>query len=321
MSEISFRALFLFLFAVVIPISCGKVMEYLDKNKQFQFEEVILYGFLSQLVIALLLGVICVTFKLQFIVFEILYLIMMLLIILCAGIIIFKKNLCVKYHRLDWSCLKLIVVLIIIGQILLIITHTAEIISDGTIEQLVTIKENGTIHQINPYTGDLVKTLTWKDFTGFYPELLAVWVQLMNISPSVFCHMVLPIILIPYGYMVYTLWARKFFPQDKKLQDVFMLFCCLLNLYGCYSVYTNSSFLLLYPWSTNHLLTNMILPLLLYNLYDEEISVKKKILYSVLGLLTAACLGSLKMGVIILLVGVWGGIEVCRRYVRIERNI
>jgi hypothetical protein len=74
MKELAVRCFILLIFAIIVPVSVGIVAEKLDKTEKYLPAEKIVYGFLFQLAIAEIIGVICVLFHLKFRIFAILYL-------------------------------------------------------------------------------------------------------------------------------------------------------------------------------------------------------------------------------------------------------
>lgn len=121
-----------------------------------------------------------------------------------------------------------------------------------------------TMFQVNSDTGQM----------GIYPQLrymfssysifCAAISKMVDIHPAILMHTVFPLFLITLAYIVYYLTAKKLFKEDMRKIGVFMVLVCLINIFGNYSIYTASSFLLFRIWQGKAIMAAILLPFILY---------------------------------------------------------
>lgn len=90
--------------------------------------------------------------------------------------------------------------------------------------------------------------------------LYAFFSKLFFIHPAVFVHMVMPVVLIPLAYGAYYCIAKSM--QNTTMRLFFLGAICLMNIFGYFSVFSPSSFLLLRIWQGKAILVNIILPVM-----------------------------------------------------------
>ena len=124
-----------------------------------------------------------------------------------------------------------------------------------------TTLETDTVFQYNAYTGDE------------YESLPSRYV----LSSTVLGHTGMFLIFLPVAYFVYDLLGSFFWKNKRKERGLFLLFLAWMNIFGYYSVYTMSTFLLIRIWQGKAVLAAVILPLLFYYLlcaYKNEYQIQ-----------------------------------------------
>ena len=122
----------------------------------------------------------------------------------------------------------------------------------------VTDLETNTLYRYASTTGQI--TIPHKKYIfSYFMSLYSVVSVLLNTHPAVAAHLVLPIVFIPLVYLAYFQVGKELF--DRKKAWLFLLFMCILNIFGNVSVRTNFTFLLFRIWQGKALMANLILPL------------------------------------------------------------
>ena len=151
--------------------------------------------------------------------------------------------------------------------------------------------QTDSVFQFNPYSGVEYKILPKRYVLSPFPILLAVLSRLCGgLHPAVMAHTVYPVAFFTAAYLVYHQFGKMWFPEKKREQGIFLLFCAVLIWFSGFSVYTAGNFQLVRIWQGKAILASLILPFLMY--LGFEIMLEKKPGYSrVLVFLTsmAAC--------------------------------
>lgn len=161
----------------------------------------------------------------------------------------------------------------------------------------------GGMYQIDPYTG---KTITLDARHGLAP--FPIWVSFIaakcGVNAAVAAHSLMPLVLIPLTYVIYLEIGRFLCQENKTLLPVFMIFVSLLQIFGNYSIYPASTFLLTRSRQGKAALGNVVFPflILLFFRIAEEIKERGKagwqnIVYLALSM-TAGCLCSTMSGLL-----------------------
>lgn len=110
---------------------------------------------------------------------------------------------------------------------------------------------------------------------GPFPMYYAIMSKALNIHPAIVAHFIIPIIFIPIVYMVYWLFAKYLFKDNKKSALMFMLFIVVLHIFSYYSGKNNFIVAMLRIWQGKCMLASIILPfLLVLYVYMENSSSK-----------------------------------------------
>ena len=118
----------------------------------------------------------------------------------------------------------------------------------------------GSMYQLDPYTG-APTTLDIRHGLAPFP----IWVSFIalkaGVNAAVAAHSFIPLVLIPLTYVIYLEIGKCL--VDKKYLPVFMVFISLLQIFGNYSIYPASTFLLTRTRQGKAALGNVILPFLI----------------------------------------------------------
>ena len=171
----------------------------------------------------------------------------------------------------------------------------------------------GSMYAIDPYTG-MPTLMDMRHGLAPFPLWISFIASKCGINAAVAAHSLIPLVLLPVTYVLY-LEIGKLLCRDvlsgkesreradrRVLLPVFMIFVALLQIFGNYSIYPASTFLLTRTRQGKAALGNVILPfflLLLYKIAEEVKAQGRAGIRNVLWLMaamTAGCLCSTMAG-------------------------
>lgn len=169
---------------------------------------------------------------------------------------------------------------------------------------------NDNLYVRSPYSGATYTKLPARYILSPFSIYYAVMAKLILVHAAVYAHLMLPIVLLLFVYLVYYLWGKEWFQNSKSL-GVFLILISLLNIFGNYSDFTTQTFLLFRLWQGKAFLSAGILPFILYICYKIRREQNDWILMLVLFLSTAAASHVSSMGIFLapVSVGCWGLVE------------
>ena len=165
-------------------------------------------------------------------------------------------------------------VLILIGfQMFMAFTTTSFDGDDAYyVVQSVLTDETNTLYRIRPYTG-LSTGMDLRHSLAVFPIWIAYIARMSGIHATIIAHSVLPLVLIPVTYWIYLQIGKKLLRRDKHKLPVFMIFICLMQIFGNVSIYTGATFFLTRTWQGKSLLANIVLPSIVWLvlwIFDSE---------------------------------------------------
>lgn len=173
----------------------------------------------------------------------------------------------------------------------------------------VAASQGGDMYTGSPYTGDSTD-LNLRYGLAPFPMWVAFIAVKCRVNAAVAAHSLMPPILIPLSYLVYLEIGKRLCAKEKSDGEragkeqlpLFLIFVTLLQIFGNYSIYPASTFLLTRTRQGKAALGNVILPffiLLLYRIAEDIKKQGKTEKGSVLWLMaamTAGCLCSTMAG-------------------------
>jgi len=174
-----------------------------------------------------------------------------------------------RLERAQW-----ILVFALIGlQLFMAVTHA---FFDGDdayyVVQSVITDETNTLYRILPYTG-MSTSLDMRHSMAVFPLWIAYIARMTGIHATIVSHTVLPVFLIPLTYIIYYEIGKKLFREKPEQLPSYMIFICLLQIFGNVSIYNNATFFLMRTWQGKSMLANVIFPgifMILLWLFDGE---------------------------------------------------
>lgn len=159
-------------------------------------------------------------------------------------------------EKIQWG----ITFLLIIFQLFMAVTHASFDGDDAyyVVHSVIT-DETNTLYRILPYTG-LSTSLDIRHSMAVFPIWIAYIARMTGIHATILSHTVLPLVLIPITYGIYYEIGKKMFQEKKEQLPVYMMFICILHIFGNVSIYSNATFLLMRTWQGKSILANMVIP-------------------------------------------------------------
>lgn len=172
----------------------------------------------------------------------------------------------------------------------------------------VAATQGDLLYTKDPYTGNPTEVNLRYGLAPF-PIWVAFIAAKCSVNAAVAAHSLMPLILIPVTYIIYLEIGKLLCSgiasegkEKRELLPLFMIFVTLLQIFGNYSIYPASTFLLTRTRQGKAAFGNVIVPFLILLLYKMALEVKeygKARMQNVLWLMaamTAGCLCSTMSG-------------------------
>ncbi|MFP3155320.1 DUF6077 domain-containing protein [Lachnospiraceae bacterium ZAX-1] len=205
----------------------------------------------------------------------------------------------VKIHLKEKPWILMLLAGVFIFSQMVLLSYFQHIDEDDAfyVGSAVAAYDTDTIFEYDAYTGEAYKKLPARYVLSPFPVYLAVVSKLTLLRPAETAHTVMPIIFILLAYIVDFNIAGVLFPGEQKSKYLFLILISVLNIYGNFSVYTTSSFLLFRIWQGKAVLANIVLPFAFYQMAQILKNGKSNRRWCVMfAAMTAACMVS-SMGV------------------------
>lgn len=173
------------------------------------------------------------------------------------------KNNNQKTSEIMW--IKVAVILMIAFQTFMLVVGFRSCNDDTSYVAIATTAiHTDTLYEYSEYT-EIILDNQW----SYFKRILSPWnlfsaliCKYTGIHVAIISHTLLPLVLIPLAYLVYYNLARQLLHKRNE-QWYFMLFLCIVHLFGAYSQYTVSVRLLARIWQGNAIYAAIFLPWLL----------------------------------------------------------
>lgn len=161
-----------------------------------------------------------------------------------------------KIENIQW----LMVAILIVFQVVMALTHASFDGDDAyyVVHSLVT-DETDTLYRILPYTG-FSTSLDMRHAMAVFPIWIAYLARMSGIHATILSHTVLPVFLIPITYWIYYEIGKVLFREKEEQLPTYMIYICLLQIFGNVSIYTNATFFLMRTWQGKSMYANVVIP-------------------------------------------------------------
>lgn len=206
-----------------------------------------------------------------------------------------KKNI----YRVENAMVLIAAIVLILFQVIFVTLHVHDDLDDAWYVGTAVISYfTNTLNLISPYTGEIMEHFAPDYVLSPWPIFCAMLGKLSFTHPAIIMHTFIPIIMIPLCYLVYFLLGKEIFNHNINKVLWLLLFLCILNIYGNWSIRSTSTFLLFRVWQGKAILSNCIIPLIIY-IFIHMINDKdnKKIYFVILFITVMASTMISSMGV------------------------
>lgn len=242
-----------------------------------------------------------------------------LLVLLCSCSLILNRKKLKEFFGKSRECkgkkipVIFVVVLFLIVFEMFMYVHFAHVDDDDAfyVATAVTTLEEDSMFLIDPYSGEPYDSFPTRYVLSPFPIWNAFMSKVFRIHPTIFAHMVLPVLMIAAAFFVYYLIGMRLFQQDLKKTGYFLLFCTMIQMFSAYTRHPQGMVYLVRIWQGKAILASVLLPACFYlamRLFWEKAGIRDWLLCFIL--MCSCCmvssmgiiLGAISMG----LFGIWG---------------
>jgi hypothetical protein len=119
------------------------------------------------------------------------------------------------------------------------------------------------MNTILPYTGTST-SLDYRHCLAVITMWIAYVAKMSGIHSTIVSHSVIPLLIIPFVYLVYAQLGKMLFKKKQEAVPVFMLVVSALMIFGNVSIYTPATFFLTRTWQGKAMVSNLVFPLILW---------------------------------------------------------
>lgn len=157
-----------------------------------------------------------------------------------------------------------------------------------------------TIFEVDPYTGREYRFFPKRYILSPFPVFLAVVSQLSGgLHPAVMAHMIFPAVFLVAAYVVQALLAKKWFSEERRARDMYLLLVVCLCGFSGYSVYNSGNFQMVRIWQGKALLAAVLLPCLIWLCISILLEEERKYSWNLLLAANISCCLLSSMGIIL----------------------
>ena len=251
----------------VLSMALGKGIVLKSKKENIIMAHCYVVGILGMFSLFHVLAVIFTFLDLSLTALVTVYLVLLIVLLFCLYRGNWKMRLPVKRKRTDskYELLFWIVLGLILFQVFYVCIFSHTDADDATYVGIATTAlATDTLNHFNPLTGVEMKLAEMVDYKlAPFSLFWAMWAKVFVLHPAFVMHTLCPVLLITMAYAVYYLIGRVFFKDKKKVYE-FLLFVCLLNIWGNWAIRSTSSFLLFRIWQGKAVLAAVLIPLTIY---------------------------------------------------------
>lgn len=156
-------------------------------------------------------------------------------------------------------------VLVIAFQVFVVARYTHLDADDALyVAASTTAMHEDSIFHYNAYTGLAYRQLPRRYIFSPFPMFLALVSQLSGgLHAATMAHTVFPAVFLPASYLALYMLGKKWFPEDKDAQGIFLFLAAVLSWFSAYSVYNAGNFQMVRIWQGKALLAAFMLPVIL----------------------------------------------------------
>lgn len=129
-----------------------------------------------------------------------------------------------------------------------------------------TTLKTDTMYQYAADTGILLNAKPSRYVLSPFPIFTAFLGKLFFIHPTIIAHTILAPLMTGFAYLVYYLIGSLIFNKKKGMIGIFLVVLSTFQIWGYFTVYSSSSFILIRSWQGKAVLAGVLIPAALYYL-------------------------------------------------------
>ena len=158
-------------------------------------------------------------------------------------------------------------------QIFILVFYVHEDADDAFyVATAATTLKTDSMYRFSSYTGMPLNGLPMRYALSAFPIFTAYFAELIHIHPTITAHTIFPAVLIAVAYLIYYQMGKEL-TGDKRKAAFFVTVISFLNVFGNFSIYTSSSFLLFRIWQGKAILAAILIPaifLFAFRIYERK---------------------------------------------------
>lgn len=132
-----------------------------------------------------------------------------------------------------------------------------------------TTLKTDTMYQYAADTGIILNTMPSRYVLSPFPIFTAFLGKLFFLHPTIIAHTILAPLMTGFAYLVYYLIGSLIFKKKKGMIGIFLLVLCTFQIWGYFTVYSSSTFILIRSWQGKAVLAGVLIPAAIYFLMKE----------------------------------------------------
>ena len=275
-----YSCLLILLWGVIVPFVVGCLWTRKNDLYENSLAMAIVMGFITMLAVFQVLAVPMIALKIRFHVLAVAW-IVVIAVLFVVSFVMNSKRL-IQIIQVAWKRVfvqngftRLLIfagVVLVLFQMWVLAGHMHVDTDDSRYAaESMEAYELDTMIQYHPITGEQIEAPSGemiKDIVAPFSFYITLFAKLLFLHPLVVAHIVIPILFIPYAYLIYYLIAQRFFGDNMQETAIFICFINLLICFAYGSAYSLSSYFLFRIWQGKAMFISVMLPAILLNVLN-----------------------------------------------------
>ncbi len=162
--------------------------------------------------------------------------------------------------RIYWG---IFFVLLVVQMILAVVMSSFDGDDAYFVVESLLAQQADVMNTILPYTGTST-SLDIRHALAVITMWIAYMARVCGVHATIMSHSVMPLLIIPFVYLVYVEIARVLFRRRQEVIPVFMIIVSFLMMFGNISIYTPATFFLTRTWQGKAIVNSLVFPLIMW---------------------------------------------------------
>lgn len=153
--------------------------------------------------------------------------------------------------------------LLLVQMVLSVVLSSFDGDDANYVVESVLAQQADVMNTINPYIGGST-SLDIRHALAVITMWIAFISKASGIHATIVSHSIIPLLIIPFVYLVYVEIGRILFRRRQESIPIFMLVISALMIFGNVSIYTPATFFLTRTWQGKAMVTNLVFPMMFW---------------------------------------------------------